>query len=95
MQCGPACDATCLADLGILDDTLIYYIIGDNGASAEGTPIGTFHEQGPAEAPDLMTPEFLIERIDDFGTLRRPFLRQPVSPDRNWSMACNRSRSRA
>src|SRR5215510_13427637 len=26
-----------LADLKILDDTLIYYIIGDNGASAEGT----------------------------------------------------------
>ena len=26
-----------LSDLGILDDTLIYYIIGDNGASAEGT----------------------------------------------------------
>ena len=24
-------------DLGVLDDTLIYYIIGDNGASAEGT----------------------------------------------------------
>jgi arylsulfatase len=27
-----------------LDDTLIYYIIGDNGASAEGTPQGTFSE---------------------------------------------------
>jgi arylsulfatase A-like enzyme len=27
----------CLEDLEILDDTLIYYIIGDNGASAEGT----------------------------------------------------------
>ena len=26
-----------LKDLGVLDDTLIYYIIGDNGASAEGT----------------------------------------------------------
>ena len=26
-----------LEDLEILDDTLIYYIIGDNGASAEGT----------------------------------------------------------
>ena len=25
-----------LADLGVLDDTLVYYIIGDNGASAEG-----------------------------------------------------------
>ena len=31
-------------DLGVLDDTLIYYIIGDNGASAEGTLNGTFNE---------------------------------------------------
>ena len=33
-----------LADLGVLDDTLVYYIIGDNGASAEGTLNGTFNE---------------------------------------------------
>ena len=59
-----------LADLGILDDTLIYYIIGDNGASAEGSLIGSFNEQSAGEAPDLMTPEFLIERIDDFGTTK-------------------------
>ena len=31
-------------DLGVLDDTLIYYIIGDNGASAEGTLNGCFNE---------------------------------------------------
>ena len=31
-------------DLGILDDTLVYLIIGDNGASAEGTINGTFNE---------------------------------------------------
>ena len=33
-----------LEDLGILDDTLIYVIIGDNGASAEGSLQGTFNE---------------------------------------------------
>ena len=33
-----------LDDLGVLDDTLIYFIIGDNGASAEGTLNGTFDE---------------------------------------------------
>ena len=33
-----------LRDLNILDDTLIYFIIGDNGASAEGTINGTFNE---------------------------------------------------
>ena len=30
-----------------LDDTLIHYIIGDNGASAEGTRQGTFSEMIP------------------------------------------------
>jgi arylsulfatase A-like enzyme len=59
-----------LKDLKILDDTLIYYIIGDNGASAEGTLNGSFNEQAVGEAPDLNTPEFLIEHIDDFGTPR-------------------------
>ena len=38
-----------LKDLEILDDTLIYYIIGDNGASAEGTLNGCFNEMAVAE----------------------------------------------
>jgi arylsulfatase len=58
-----------LKDLQIFDDTLIYVIIGDNGASAEGTPNGTFNEiltlNGIA---GVETPEFLAERIDKFGT---------------------------
>ena len=33
-----------LDDLEILDDTLVYVIVGDNGASAEGTPNGCFNE---------------------------------------------------
>src|SRR5437763_86052 len=33
-----------LKKLNILDDTLVYVIIGDNGASAEGTLNGTFNE---------------------------------------------------
>ncbi len=59
-----------LTDLGILDHTLIYYIIGDNGASAEGSLIGAFNDKATAEAPDLATPDLLIERIDDLGTSR-------------------------
>jgi arylsulfatase A-like enzyme len=59
-----------LTDLGILDDTLIYYIIGDNGASAEGTTTGCFSEWLVGEAPDLNTPDLLIERMDDLGTPR-------------------------
>ena len=58
-----------LEDLRILDDTLIYMIIGDNGASAEGTPNGTFSELlvGNGFAA-LETPEFLMEHIDKFGS---------------------------
>jgi arylsulfatase A-like enzyme len=59
-----------LTDLGIIDDTLIYYIIGDNGASAEGTLIGSFNELAVGEAPDLITPEFMIDHIDELGTQR-------------------------
>ncbi len=51
-----------------LDDTLIYYIIGDNGASAEGTPQGTFSEMIPFNGMNaLETAEFLTERIDKLG----------------------------
>jgi arylsulfatase len=57
-----------LQDLGVLDDTLIYVLIGDNGASAEGTPQGTFNEMIVANGfGEMETPEFLTERIDQFG----------------------------
>jgi arylsulfatase A-like enzyme len=59
-----------LADLEILDDTLIYYIVGDNGASAEGTPQGTFNETITLNgAAGIETTEFMAERIDQFGTI--------------------------
>ena len=58
-----------LEDLGILDDTLVYYIIGDNGASAEGTPQGTFNELLVLNgASALETTEFMVSRVDEFGT---------------------------
>ncbi len=56
-------------DLGVLDDTLIYYIIGDNGASAEGTINGCFNEMTTLNGmPGIETTEFLLSKIDDFGT---------------------------
>ena len=56
-------------DLGVLEDTLIYYIIGDNGASAEGTPNGCFNEMAVLNGmPGIETTEFLLSKIDDFGT---------------------------
>jgi arylsulfatase A-like enzyme len=57
-----------LEDLEILDDTLIYYIIGDNGASAEGTLQGTFNEYINVQGfTQLETLEMLRDRIDKFG----------------------------
>ena len=57
-----------LETLEVLDNTLIYYIIGDNGASAEGSLQGTFSEitfgSGFAH---LETTEFLLDRLDEFG----------------------------
>ena len=58
-----------LRDLEILDDTLVYVIIGDNGASAEGTPNGCFNELVVLNgAFGLETTEFMASRIADFGT---------------------------
>ncbi|KKI00009.1 arylsulfatase [Methanosarcina sp. 1.H.T.1A.1] len=58
-----------LEDLEILDDTLIYYIIGDNGASAEGTFTGAFMELTFHNGrPDLEAPEIVKAHINDFGT---------------------------
>jgi len=57
-----------LEELEISDDTLIYYIFGDNGASAEGTPNGCFNEVAVLNGmATLETPEFLASKIDDFG----------------------------
>ncbi len=57
-----------LERIGVMDNTLIYYIVGDNGASAEGTLNGTFNEMINFNgAAALETPEFLMERIDKLG----------------------------
>ena len=58
-----------LQDIEVLDDTLIFYIIGDNGASAEGTINGSFNETFVFNgAMALETPEFVAAHIDEFGT---------------------------
>jgi arylsulfatase len=58
-----------LQDLEILDDTLIFYILGDNGASAEGTLNGTFNELLTLNgAAALETVEFMTSHIDKFGS---------------------------
>jgi len=60
---------TALQDLKILDDTLVYLIVGDNGASAEGSLQGTFNEMLTlAGFANLETAESLMPKINDFGT---------------------------
>ena len=58
-----------LERLEVLDDTLVFYIVGDNGASPEGLINGTFNEMlfmnGVGE---LETAEFMATRIEQFGT---------------------------
>ncbi|HEY2647091.1 MAG TPA: arylsulfatase, partial [Candidatus Acidoferrales bacterium] len=57
-----------LQKLNVLEDTLIFYIFGDNGASAEGTLNGTFNEMINFNgASAIETPEFLIAQLDKLG----------------------------
>ena len=59
-----------LEELAVLDNTLVFCIIGDNGASAEGSLNGAFNElihlNGMGEVVE--TPEFLTARIDQWGS---------------------------
>ena len=58
-----------IEELGILEDTLIYYIIGDNGASAEGTINGAFNEMANFNGMAAVeTKEFLLSKMDELGT---------------------------
>ena len=57
-----------LETLGVLDDTLVYYIIGDNGASAEGGINGCFNEMSYFNGLQAFeTPEYLGARLDKLG----------------------------
>ncbi len=58
-----------LKELDIYDDTLIYIIIGDNGASAEGTLRGAFNEMSNFNGmAQIETDEFMMSKLDDFGS---------------------------
>ena len=58
-----------IEDLGVLDNTIIYYIVGDNGASAEGTVNGAFNELANFNGmAALETPEFMVSKMEEFGS---------------------------
>jgi arylsulfatase len=72
-----------LAKSGELDDTLIFYVVGDNGASAEGGIEGTFSELASLLGVQLGL-QSSLERIDEIGGPRS----EPHVPV-GWAWAMN------
>jgi arylsulfatase len=56
-----------IADSGQLDNTLVIYLMGDNGASAEGTLQGTTNEVATAANGVKEDLPFLLSMIDQLG----------------------------
>lgn len=55
-----------LSDMGVRDNTLIFYILGDNGASGEGGLQGTFNEIAALNGiPD--TTQNILVHLDEIG----------------------------
>jgi arylsulfatase len=55
-----------LEAIGALDNTLFFYIVGDNGASAEGGPEGTFNEMMALNGI-IGTAEQMMPHLEDWG----------------------------
>ena len=72
-----------LQDLGILDNTLVLYMLGDNGASGEGGPEGTIREHlvGHGFADDVAE---MDARLDEIGSAST-YGMYPVG----WALAMN------
>jgi len=67
---------------GQLDNTLVIYLEGDNGASAEGTMQGTTNEVSAQYAPESI--EYLVSMIDELGG-DRTYNHYPIG----WAHAMN------
>jgi len=57
-----------IEDMGKLDDTLVIYINGDNGTSAEGGPLGTPNEVAFFNGVNMMPAETQMKWYDVWGT---------------------------
>lgn len=64
-QVGRLVDA--LRDMGELDDTLFIYIVGDNGASAEGGPEGAYNEMMALNGI-VSTSDINMPHLDEWGS---------------------------
>ena len=72
-----------LEEMGVLDNTLLFYMAGDNGASAEGTLQGTSNEMIGINL-ETETLSDLVSSIDEFGTVQS-YNHYPVG----WAHAMN------
>ncbi len=55
-----------IEEMGQMDNTLFFYILGDNGASAEGGMVGLFNEMNYFnQVPEKL--EDILKRIDELG----------------------------
>jgi len=55
-----------LQDMGVMDNTLFIYVVGDNGASAEGGPVGAYNEMMALNGI-ISTAEINTPHMDDWG----------------------------
>jgi Sulfatase len=81
VQVGRLVDA--LDELDVLDDTLFFYLLGDNGASGEGGPRGTFREHLVGHGLQDSTAE-MAARLDELGEATT----YPIYPV-GWALAMN------
>ena len=81
VQVGRLVDA--LDELGVLDDTLFFYLLGDNGASGEGGPQGTFREHLVGHGLQDSTAD-MSARLDELGEATT----YPIYPV-GWALAMN------
>jgi arylsulfatase A-like enzyme len=58
-----------LEEIGVLDNTLVFYIAGDNGASAEGVRNGVYNEMLTINYVED-TVENILAHYDDIGTIK-------------------------
>ena len=56
-----------LEDMGELDNTIFFYIVGDNGSSAEGGPEGTYNEMMALNGI-IGNASQMMDHIDDWGS---------------------------
>lgn len=81
VQVGRFVDA--LDEMGVLEDTLFFYLLGDNGASGEGGPRGTFREHLVGHGIQDDTAD-MAARLDELGSAST----YPIYPV-GWALAMN------